>query len=322
MIGVVLTLWLWVGFVVGRLSCAAAQSPVESESSTTVIIDPELFAKAVNHAKAMAVTTDPQYKQHQKEHQKLLEELRNGSVDALYTVAQSLNREDRITSVQLWHALADGAANHVPSAAALGFSYAEVDKELALKYFVQASNGNDDGPHQASLYNAGRLFLELNEAASSLAYIRSCANLEKEYPAYASPDMTKTCKEAYELLSKQIMTKTTPGIEDAAEMFLYSSINDFPQPNSKEFTKYAKAMEFLEMYASLMREEDGTGGDTNNKKAKAFMTYLKSAEEELLSLKKGSSKKLSELQNYLLDIILGRIQVLVTSTETGHGGEL
>ena len=117
------------------------------------------------------------------------------------------------------------------------------------------------------------------------------------------------------------MTKTTPGIEDAAELFLYSSIDDFPQPNSREFTKYAKAMEFLEMYASLVREEDATGDDV--KKAKAFLTYLKSAEEELLSLKKGSSKKLSELQNFLLDIIVGRIQVLVTSTETtGRGDEL
>ena len=312
----VLTLWLWIGFVFGRLSCANAEEP-----STT--IDPGLFAKAVQHAKSLAVTTDPQYKQHQKEHRKLLDELENGSVEALFTVAQSLNKrnkgEDRITSVELWHALADGA-DHVPSAVALGFSYSEVDKELALKYFVQASN-SDQGPHQASLYNAGRLFLELNEAASSLAYIRSCANVAKEYPAYASPDLTNTCKEAYELLSKQIMTKTTPGIEDAAELFLYSSIDDFPQPNSREFTKYEKAMEFLEMYASLVREEDATGED-DVRKAKAFLTYLRSAEEELLSLKKGSSKKLSELQNFLLDIIVGRIQVLVTSTETtGRGGD-
>ena len=189
MIGRVLTLWLWIGFVFGRLSCANAEEP---ESSTTIA--PALFAKAVQHAKSLAVTTDPQYKQHQKEHRKLLDELENGSVEALFTVAQSLNKrnkgEDRITSVELWHALADGA-DHVPSAVALGFSYSEVDKELALKYFVQASN-SDQGPHQASLYNAGRLFLELNEAASSLAYIRSCANVAKEYsPAQGGIRATK-----------------------------------------------------------------------------------------------------------------------------------
>jgi hypothetical protein len=317
MIGVVLALWFYIGIVVGRLSCATAQPITNSP-----IIDPELFAKAVDHAKTMAVTIDPQFKQHQKQHQQLLEELRNGSVEALYTVAQSLNKrnvgEDRITSVQLWHHLAD-EADHVPSAVALGFSYAEVDKELALKYFVQASNGDDEGPHQASLYNAGRLLLELNEAAMSLAYIRSCANVEKKYPAYATPAQTKTCKEAYELLSNQIMTKTTPGIEDATEMFLYASIDDYPQANTNEFTKWTKAMEFLEMYASLMREEDGASGDAN-KKAKAFVTYLLSAQEQLLSLQK-SSKKLSELQNYLIEIILGRIQVLVTASteETGQG---
>jgi len=181
---------------------------------------------------------------------------------------------------------------------------------------VQASNGDDEGPHQASLYNAGRLFLELSDAASSLAYIRACANVDKTHPAYETSSQTKTCEEAYELLSNQIITKTAPGIEDAADLFLYASIDDFPQENTKEFIKWSKAMELLQTYGSLMQKEEGTTDDAN-KKAKAFMTYLSGAQEELLSLQK--SKKLSELQNYLLEIILGRIQVLVTSTETGQG---
>ena len=314
MIGIVISLWFYIGFVAGRLSCATAQEV------NSPIIEPELFAKAVDHAKVLATSTDPQYKQHKKEQDQLLEELRNGSVEALYTVAQSLNKrnvgEDRVTSVRLWHALADGA-DHVPSAVALGFSYVEVDKDLALQYFVQASNGNDEGPHQASMYNAGRLLLELNDAASSLAYIRACANVEKEYPSYASPSQTKTCREAYELLSNQLMTKTTPGIEDAIEMFLYASIDDFPQENTKEYTKWSNAMESLQMYSTLIQEQDGAADDAN-KKAKAFLTYLHSAQEQLMLLQK-SSKKLSELQNYLLEIILGRIQVLVTaSTDMDH----
>jgi hypothetical protein len=123
-----------------------------------------LFAKAMTHAKTMSITSDPTHKQHMKQHQQLLEQLQSGNIEALYTVAQSLNQrgvgDDRITSVQLWHALADGPAAHVPSAVALGFSYAEVDKELALKYFVQATEGKEDGgPHQAAAFNAGRLFL-------------------------------------------------------------------------------------------------------------------------------------------------------------------
>lgn len=130
--------------------------------------------------------------------------------------------------------------------------------------------------------------------------------------------MTKTCKEAYELLCNQIMTKTTPGIEDASEIFLYASIDDFPKTNSKEFTKWKKAMESLEIYASLLRE-DGMG-DTD-KTAKAFLANLLFAQEQLLSLQK--SKNLSDLQIYLIEIILGRIQVLVTSAETTvQGNEL
>ena len=166
--------------------------------------------------------------------------MQEGSIDALYEVAGSLNRQnsedDRITSVHLWHALADGPSAHVPSAMALGFSYAEVDKELALQYFVQASAGKEDGgPYQAALFNAGRLFLEVNDAASSLAYIRSCATLEKEHPEYASEQMSETCREAYGTLSTQLQLDTTvpPGIEDAISLFLYASIDDYPRENTR-----------------------------------------------------------------------------------------
>ena len=77
-----------------------------------------------------------------QEHQKLLDQLQDGNIDALYEVAGSLNRrnseDDRVTSVQLWHALADGPSTHIPSAMALGFSYAEVDKELAVSVINDA----------------------------------------------------------------------------------------------------------------------------------------------------------------------------------------
>jgi len=89
MIGVVIALWFYIGFIFGRLSSATGQ-PVPNSP----IVEPELFAKAVDHAKTLAVTTDPQYKQHQKQYQQLLEDLRNGSVEALYSVAQSLNNRN------------------------------------------------------------------------------------------------------------------------------------------------------------------------------------------------------------------------------------
>ena len=314
---IVLALWAWVGYLMGFVSFVMSQ---QGTPETPTQIDPELFAKAITHAKTMSITTDPSHKQHMKQHQQLLDELQSGSIEALYTVAQSLNKrgagDDRVISVQLWHALADGPAAHVPSAVALGFSYAEVDKELALKYFVQATEGKEDGgPHQAAAFNAGRLFLELNDAASSLAYIRACANVEQKFPAYATPQLTKTCKDAYETLSQQIRKETTspPGIEDAAEMFLYSSIDEFPPPNSKEFNIYQRAMEYLEMYAKMVREGTANGEISGSKKGQ---TYLLAAQQELDDLKSGYEKKMSELQVYLIDIILGRIQFIMTSMET------
>lgn len=313
---IVLALWAWIGYLMGFVSNVMSQGT----SDTSTQIDSDLFAKAMTHAKTMSITSDPTHKQHMKQHQQLLEQLQSGNIEALYTVAQSLNQrgvgDDRITSVQLWHALADGPAAHVPSAVALGFSYAEVDKELALKYFVQATEGKEDGgPHQAAAFNAGRLFLELNDAASSLAYIRACASVEQKFPAFATPELTKTCKEAYETLSTQIRQETTspPGIEDAAEMFLYSSIDEFPIPNSKEFNIYQRAMEYLDMYAKMVREGSAQGDISGSKKGQ---TYLLAAQHELDSLKSRYKSKMSELQVYLVDIIMGRIQVILTAMDS------
>ena len=311
---IVIALWMWVGYLMGFVSLVMSQGV-----SDTTQIDPELFAKAITHAKTMTITSDPSHTQHMRQHQQLIEQLQSGNIEALYTVAQSLNKrgagDDRVTSVQLWHALADGPAAHVPSAVALGFSYAEVDKELALKYFVQATEGKEDGgPHQASAFNAGRLFLELNDAASSLAYIRACANLEEKYPDYATPQLTKTCKDAYQTLCQQIIKDTTapPGIEDAAEMFLYSSLDDFPRPDSREFTIYQKGMEYLDMYAAMVREGTASGEISGSK---IGQTYLLAAQQELDTLKTGYKKNMSELQVYLIDIILGRIQVILTAMD-------
>jgi hypothetical protein len=322
---------MWVGYLMGFVTFVVSQpasAGLPNDASSVTQVDPELFAKAITHAKTMNISTDPKHKQHQKQHQQLMDQLQSGDVEALYTVAQSLNQrgagDDRITSVQLWHALADGPAAHVNSAVALGFSYAEVDKETALRYFVQAGEGKQDGstgPHQAALFNAGRLFLELNDAASSLAYIRACASVDKHFPAYATQQLTSTCKEAYETLSSQIQKETTtpPGIHDAAEMFLYSSINEFPAPETKEFNIWKRALEYLDMYASMIHEGTVDGEISGRKKGQ---TYLLAAQQELDTLRNKYGGKFSQLQTYLFDIIVGRIQFLMTAMETGGSDEL
>lgn len=284
--------WYIVYYLLGlAITIQADQVPPISITEKTQI-DPELYNKAVNHARSLPSS----------EGQPLLQQLMEGDIDALYSIAQSLNQHDnRLTSVKLWHALADGPASHVLSAAALGFSYSEVDKETALKYFVQASEGNgeDSRPHQPSLFNAGRLFLELNDPSSALAYIRACATCWLEYPKFCA-GLTTTCKEAYSTLSNQIISETTspPGIQDAADMFLYSSLDDFP--STKEFKLYDKGMLQLQKYAE---QEDKKKGNTHLLKAQKELTQLQSKAKDILS----------ELQNYLLGIILTRIEVLLNT---------
>mmetsp|Transcript_35382 Transcript_35382/g.84529 ORF Transcript_35382/g.84529 Transcript_35382/m.84529 type:complete len:326 (-) Transcript_35382:17-994(-) len=321
MLPLIMLLWCWTGYLIGFVTVtfvathpSVAVSPAEEALDDTTYLDPALFEKALIHAKEMAVTNDPQYKQHRKEHQKLLDQLQEGNIDALYEVAGSLNRrnseDDRITSVQLWHALADGPSAHVPSAMALGFSYAEVDKELALQYFVQASAGKEGGgPNQAALFNAGRLFLELNDAASSLAHIRGCATLGEKYPEYASEQLSETCREAYGTLSMQLQLETTipPGIEDAISLFLYASIDDYPQENTREYATWNRGMEQLQFYATMVRETTAVG--------KVGRSNLIEAAKELELLQSQSAGKMSDLQRYLLKIITGRIQVLLTGME-------
>ena len=323
MLPVLLLLWLWcVSVTLTQPVLAADQS---SSPSSIVYVDPELYNRALMHAKSLPNDNDGQ---------SLVEQLQEGNIEALYSVAQSLNvrnsGDDRITSVQLWHALADGPSQHVLSAVALGFSYAEVDKKLALQYFIQASrgkerdrnanNGDDEenGPHQGALFNAGRLFLEYaNDASSSLAYIRACANLSNEYPRYSTPQLSTTCTDAYNTLSSQIQSETVspPGIQEAAEMFMYASIKEFPLPNTKEFAMYQRGMEYLDMFAALIRGDEDQGQDIGDKKKKG-QTYLLSAQKELERLQNKSSDKMSELQGYLLNIIFGRVQLLVTTMET------
>jgi len=123
------------------------------------------------------------------------------------------------------------------------------------------------------------------------------------------------------MLSAQIQSEaiSPPGIEEAAEMFVYSSVKGFPFPNTKEFGMWHRGMEYLEMYGSMVREGQAVGDISGKKKGQ---TYLLAALQELEQLQKLSSGKMSELQSYLLVIILGRIQFLMTAMEVDGEDEL
>ena len=70
---------------------------------------------------------------------------------------------------------------------------------------------------------------------------------------------------------------------------------------TKEFKVYEKGMGYLDKYAELVRE----GGDTSSVK------HLKAAMKELEQLQKKAGDDMSELQKYLLNIIVGRVQLLM-----------
>ncbi|KAG7365283.1 hypothetical protein IV203_038486 [Nitzschia inconspicua] len=190
-----------------------------------------------------------------KERLRTLQELNEGNVHTLYLVAKDMNRndnrDDTITSIELWHALAD-TADHVLSQVALGFTYAENDKPRAIAYFVQAG---EDGPHQSALYNAGRLLVEQEDFVKAMAYLRAAYTLADTHPKYATEHLTETSRYSYERLSEQLValiqeSLTTKGnilsIQQVADMFLYANLNDFPSPASKEENIWKTAMEALQ----------------------------------------------------------------------------
>lgn len=187
----------------------------------------------------------------------VLKRLESGDVDTLYEVARSMNemknKDNMLASIRIWHALADDN-NHILSQIALGFAYSENDKATAVTYFVQAGEA---GPHQAALYNAGRLLCdpEIEDFVKALAYLRAAYSLEETHPKYSTNHLTETSKVAYDRLSEQLValinkSLTTKGsilsIQQAADMFLYANLKNFPSEKSKEERRWAKAMQSLQ----------------------------------------------------------------------------
>jgi hypothetical protein len=221
--------------------------------------------------------------------------LESGDVQTLYKVAQAMNgmenKEDRLASIEIWHFLASnsdgGGGGHVLSQVALGFAYSENDKATAVTYFVQAG---ETGPHQAALFNAGRLLAdpEMEDYVKALAYFRAAYSLGETHPNYSTTHLTETSKVAYERLSEQLVTLVDQSIsskgsmlsiQQVADMFLYADLNDFPPDKSKEEKIWARAMRSLQS-----KEWE--------------IAYI-----EFQKLEKNSKEKLSQLQTSLLHVL-------------------
>jgi len=245
-------------------------------------IPAELLAKALNHASQSDDDLDAET---------TIRSLRYGDINTLYKVATSMNKAgDRINSVLIWHKLADGDVHHIMSMVSLGFTYSEEDKQQAIKYFVQAG---EDGPHQSSLYNAGRLFVETNDYMRGLAYIRAAATFERDnYNKNAGTQMTQTATEAYHDLSR-MMLAVDMKLQDIVHVFPYASIDGFPKEGSKEDKLWVHAMQKLEEYAMTKKQP-----------------AMQMARKDLYKLQ--NSKGLSKLQDYLLRGVLAQTLDMIT----------
>lgn len=148
------------------------------------------------------------------------------SIDTLelFEVAKTWQQNNNPDALTLYHYLAD-ELNHVPSMARLGFLYPETDDDRALLYFQRAG---DEGPHHASLYNAGRILAQRQDWVQALFYLKAAATLAKSYLDYEQESITKIATEAHETVSQQVPDDIT--FIEMADVFMFGSLSDLSKP--------------------------------------------------------------------------------------------
>lgn len=232
---------------------------------------------------------------------------------------------------------------HVLSQLALGFEYAAaaeataeaeaeagrnndngsiINKRRAISYFIQAG---ENGPHQVGLYNAGRLLVEEGDYVKALAYIRAAYTVhQSNNPKYATstPKLTETSLIAYKILSEQLVTAIQTSmknknkqddddgnvvtIQQAADMFLYANINDYPSPGSTDEIVWTTVMH-------SMQKKDWDGALEGINKLRRPVPGSRSRDGD-------NNKKLSELQLTILHMLQDYCQTVVYGDS--RGGEL
>ena len=220
--------------------------------------------------------------------QKIAQETGANDSDSIYKVARTwlVDPKSMSDGVQALHYLAD-TQNHILSSVKLGYHYSESNKEMALKYFIAAG---ENGPHHASLYNAGRLLADLGDWVGSLAYLKTSAVFHTLYPAeYAKEETTKLATEAFEIICKRLSREELPIIQ-AADVFIFGSLQDLPdEAISVWSTSVMKLIEFNQTFV----ESNGQRQDED---------AMKEVTKSLRTLweKFGTNGLLSPLQTYMV----------------------
>jgi hypothetical protein len=218
---------------------------------------------------------------------KIVEETGATDSDSIYKVARTWleGAKTKSNGIEALHYLAD-TQSHVLSSVKLGNHYAtEGHPNMALKYFIAAG---ENGPHHASLYNAGRILAELGDWVGCLAYLRASATFHTLYPPeYVNADTATVATEAYDIVSKRLSREELP-IVQAADVFVFGSLQDLPEEALSLWGgAVMKLIEFNQKF-------DDTNGQMQDEAA------MKEVTQSLRRLWESSGSILSHLQTYIV----------------------
>lgn len=222
--------------------------------------------------------------------QKIAQETGATDSDSIYKVARTWLEDPKKMSdgIEALHYLAD-TQKHILSSVKLGNHYATQNGQssMAIKYFIAAG---ENGPHHASLYNAGRLLAELGDWVGSLAYLRTSAVFHTMYPKeYVKEDITDLAVEAYDIISKRLSREELP-IMQAADVFVFGSLQDLPDD---AISLWSTAVMQLIKFNQTFVESNGQSQDEG---------AMKEVTQALRKLweKYGTTGSLSQLQMYMI----------------------
>lgn len=221
---------------------AADTAKAKANDQPVIVLDPSLTQQAVDFATRqleIAESTDTTF----------TESIQRGEGESLYKIANYMVEHSSTTTnadadadadaspadytagMAILHMLAD-THKHIESQVALGFAYYkkendnayENSKQRALDYFEQAGQA---GPHQAALFNAGRIHSELGQVVPAMAFLAGAVTLAETHPNYAKEALTATCRKAFAALSQlSAGNSDSLTVHESADLFMYASLED------------------------------------------------------------------------------------------------
>lgn len=335
------TLGLWFVSLLGFATIASSVVAAENDSSSQVIkVKTELLAQAILHAQTNMQESD-----------QLIKNIMEGDIDSLYSVAVDINahKEDtadttadnsdddededkeptkngnQITSMMIWHELADGAAKHAPSALALGRSYETRNKAMALQYFAQASGDRSSrAARTEAQYGGGRAAAELKEYAAALDFYRKChgnrnvAQEEEDEDDEVISELSEKCRTEYKILSSDIRVEglmPEGGVMGIIKMFGVASLDGFPKSGTPEFKFWTDTVDDLINYQTVVSTAIDKGDMSMVMEGAESLLTAQDSLDDLMSAF-GHGDGMSQLQDYLAD----RLNVLIKTMVQGHQG--